>query len=125
MNESLHEKLTVGKFFLGGHDCYSKMVPTYIKENLNPNFELRPYQLEAFGRFIYYLEKYDGPKNFPLRALFHMATGSGKTLIIAGLVLYLYKLGYRNFLFFVNSDSVINQTRNIFTKSTRTKVFVQ
>ena len=115
MNGSLHEKLTVGKFFLGGHDCYSKLVPTYIKENLNPNFELRPYQLEAFGRFIYYLEKYDGPKNLPLRALFHMATGSGKTLIIAGLVLYLYKLGYRNFLFFVNSDSVINQTRNIFT----------
>ncbi|MDA0062985.1 DEAD/DEAH box helicase family protein [Brachyspira hyodysenteriae] len=31
--------------------------------------------------------------------MFNMATGSGKTLIMASLILYLYEKGYRNFLF--------------------------
>jgi type III restriction enzyme len=43
-----------------------------------------------------------------------MATGSGKTLIMAGLILYLYEQGYRNFLFFVNSTNIINKTRENF-----------
>jgi type III restriction enzyme len=40
-----------------------------------------------------------------------MATGSGKTLIIAGLILYLYQQGYRNFLFFVNSRNIVLKTQ--------------
>jgi type III restriction enzyme len=43
-----------------------------------------------------------------------MATGSGKTLIMAGLILYLYEKGYRNFLFFVNSTNIIEKTRDNF-----------
>ena len=43
-----------------------------------------------------------------------MATGSGKTLIMAGLIIYLYKKGYRNFLFFVNSNNIIEKTRDNF-----------
>ena len=43
-----------------------------------------------------------------------MATGSGKTLIMAGLILYLYEKGYRNFLFFVNSTNIIEKTKNNF-----------
>jgi len=43
-----------------------------------------------------------------------MATGSGKTLMMAGLILYLYEQGYRNFLFFVNSTNIINKTRDNF-----------
>ncbi len=38
-----------------------------------------------------------------------MATGSGKTLIMAGLMLYLYKQGYRNFLFFVNLSNIVEK----------------
>jgi type III restriction enzyme len=43
-----------------------------------------------------------------------MATGSGKTLMMAGLILYLYQQGYRNFLFFVNSTTIIDKTRDNF-----------
>ena len=30
-------------------------LPSYIPENLNPGFELRPYQKQAFENFITYL----------------------------------------------------------------------
>ena len=83
----------------------SKELPKYIPENLNPNFELRPYQNNAFENFITYFES-DKLCQKPTQTLFHMATGSGKTLIMAGLILYLYKHGYRNFLFFVNLSTV-------------------
>jgi type III restriction enzyme len=43
-----------------------------------------------------------------------MATGSGKTLVMAGLMLYLYAKGYRNFLFFVNSNNIIKKTKDNF-----------
>ena len=38
-----------------------------------------------------------------------MATGSGKTLIMACAILTLYQKGYRNFLFFVNSNNVLTK----------------
>lgn len=89
-----------------------KPVPEYIAVNLNPNFELRPYQREAFENFITHFESDTCPK--PTQVLFHMATGSGKTLIMAGLILYLYKRGYRNFLFFVNLTNILDKTRDNF-----------
>ncbi|WP_224055850.1 DEAD/DEAH box helicase family protein [Vibrio penaeicida] len=46
--------------------------------------------------------------------LYHMATGSGKTLIMAGEMLTLYKRGYRNFIFFVNSTNIIKKTKENF-----------
>lgn len=84
-----------------------------IKNNLNPDFELRPYQTAAFGRFIYYMRN-DRLRQKPTQLLFHMATGSGKTLIMAGAILYLYTQGYRNFLYFVNNTNIINKTRDNF-----------
>jgi type III restriction enzyme len=72
----------------------SKTVPDTIRKNLNPRFELREYQEQAIMRFIYYLEDY--PKRVePTQLLFHMATGSGKTLIMAAAILYLFEKGYR------------------------------
>ncbi|WP_423908696.1 DEAD/DEAH box helicase family protein [Candidatus Spongiihabitans sp.] len=123
MNEPmLHEKLTTGAEFLGGSDYYQQNIPGCIVGNLNLAFELRPYQLEAFGRFKYYIESYTiRPKSAPVQTLFHMATGSGKTLIMAGLMLYLYNQGYRNFLFFVNSTNIINKTRDNFLNTIATK----
>ena len=89
-------------------------IPDYLRDNLNPKFELRPYQEEAFARFfLCFEEDFDG-KEKPLHFLFNMATGSGKTLIMAGLILYLYEKGYRNFLFFVNSTNIIEKTRDNF-----------
>ena len=32
-------------------------LPKELTENLNPKFELRPYQIEAFQRFLCYFEK--------------------------------------------------------------------
>ena len=50
-----------------------------------------------------------------------MATGSGKTLIMEGLILYLYKQGYRNFLFFVNSTNIIKKTKDNFLNNQSNK----
>lgn len=98
---------------------YAATLSVFIGENLNPNFELRPYQKEAFENFITYFEGKNRPN--PLQVLFHMATGSGKTLIMAGLMLYLYKKGYRNFLFFVNLSNIVEKTKENFLNGASTK----
>ena len=95
-------------------------IPSYIQENINPSFTLRPYQVGAFENFITYFEN-DKMCRKPTQTLFHMATGSGKTMIMAGLMLYLYKKGYRDFLFFVNLSSIIVKTKDNFTDSTSSK----
>ena len=96
-----------------------KELPSYIPANLNPTFELRPYQEDAFRNFITFYESDKRPN--PTQVLFHMATGSGKTLIMAGLIIYLYKLGYRNFLFFVNLDNIVKKTKDNFLNATSAK----
>jgi len=101
------------------YDVLSKMgyikkdIPKYIEDNLNPKFKLRPYQIEAIVRFIHYIEENPNRK-IPTQLLFNMATGSGKTLLMAANILYLYNKGYRNFLFFVNSTNIIEKTRDNF-----------
>lgn len=76
---------------------------------------MRPYQTEAFCRMIYFLKNdFDGKQPRPYHLLFNMATGSGKTMIMAGAMLYLYEQGYRNFLFFVNSNNIIQKTKDNF-----------
>ena len=110
----LHETFSALKVALGDN-VFSELVPEYINSNLNSNFDIRPYQKEAFGRFEFFLDTYKNkPKNQPLNVLYHMATGSGKTLIMAGEILTLYKRGYRNFLFFVNSTNIIKKTKENF-----------
>lgn len=96
-------------------DVYTRSVPDFIYKNLKNRFSKRLYQEEAFGRFVYYWnDYYNRPEGIPTQLLFHMATGSGKTLIMAGLIIYLYERGYRNFLFFVNSTNIIDKTRDNF-----------
>ena len=89
-------------------------LPASLTNNLNPKYELRPYQVDAFQRFICYFKNDFEFKQYPSHLLFNMATGSGKTLIMAGLILYLYEQGYRNFLFFVNSLNIIEKTKDNF-----------
>ena len=115
------------KFLYETLDAVSQMgflsneIPAYLKDNLNPKFELRPYQEEAFARFFHCLDNEYPGRERPLHFLFNMATGSGKTLIMAGLILYLYEKGYRNFLFFVNSTNIIEKTRDNFLNPTSIK----
>ena len=108
-NQYLYEKLDVLKQI-----NILKDLPEYIVSNLNENIVLRDYQEEAFRYFITYYENPDLVKNKQVHALFHMATGSGKTVMMAGLILYLYMQGYRNFLFFVNQTSIIEKTKENF-----------
>jgi type III restriction enzyme len=98
---------------------YGPSLPSYIPNNLNQKFELRPYQKDAFENFITYYESRLCQN--PAQVLFHMATGSGKTLIMAGLMLYLYKQGYRNFLFFVNLSNIVEKTRENFCNPASSK----
>lgn len=90
----------------------NKELPQYFSTSLSR--VLRPYQEECFRYFTTFIsEPFDGK---PLRPhlLFHMATGSGKTLVMAGAMLYLYEQGYRNFLFFVDSTNIVEKTRDNF-----------
>lgn len=88
-------------------------IPASIENNLK--FDVRPYQSEAFKRFVYFdTEDFEDKPGKPTHLLFNMATGSGKTLIMAGLMLYLYERGHRNFLFFVNSTNIIEKTKDNF-----------
>lgn len=106
---------------LGKRTIANTEMPKYFGTSLNPYMKLRPYQLEAFQYFISYWENdWDG-KAYKPQLLFHMATGSGKTLIMAGLMLYLYEKGYRNFLFFVNSGNVIEKTKDNFFNTASSK----
>lgn len=89
-------------------------LPEYVESNLSKNIKLRDYQEEAFRYFISYYENENLRKNKQVHNLFHMATGSGKTVIMAGLILYLYVKGYRNFLFFVNQTNIIEKTKENF-----------
>ena len=97
----------------GKREIARTVVPNYITDNLK--YEIRPYQEESFQRFMLcHNEAFDGKPNKPYHLLYNMATGSGKTLVMAGLMLHLYKKGVRNFLFFVNSNNIIRKTRNNF-----------
>jgi type III restriction enzyme len=50
-----------------------------------------------------------------------MAMGTGKTLIMAACVLYLYEHGYRKFLFLVHQVQILEQARKNFTQESFTK----
>ena len=110
LEQFLHEQLEI-VFNFG---VPKPQMPDSITQNLNPAFKLRSYQEEAFASFIHYFNNDLSGKKKPLHLLFNMATGSGKTLIMAGLILYLYEKGYRNFLFFVNSTNIIEKTKDTF-----------
>jgi type III restriction enzyme len=110
--KTLHEIL-IDEF--GKRTIYKTELPAVITGNLNPSFTVRPYQERTFQFFLnYWQEAFEGKPRQNHQLLFHMATGSGKTLMMAGLMQYLYAQGYRNFLFFVNSTNIIDKTRDNF-----------
>lgn len=96
-------------------------MPDIIEHSLSQNIVLREYQKEAFQYFVTYFEKDGLHKNKQIHTLFHMATGSGKTVMMAGLILYLYTKGYRKFLFFVNQTNILKKTEENFLNTLSSK----
>ncbi|WRA61652.1 DEAD/DEAH box helicase family protein [Helicobacter pylori] len=90
-------------------------LPTHITSNLKK--ELRDYQKKAINNYLEKRQSNPTQKHF----MFEMATGSGKTLVMAGLILECYKQGYQNFIFFVNSTSILEKTKLNFTDSVSSK----
>lgn len=98
--------------------------PEYITQNMEHRF--RYYQEDAL-RYFHYTQTLDQFKHrHPKHVLFNMATGSGKTDLMAGLMLYLYREhGYQNFLFVVNTNSVLNKTIDNLTNPKSDKYLYQ
>ncbi|KKR74720.1 MAG: Type III site-specific deoxyribonuclease, partial [Parcubacteria group bacterium GW2011_GWB2_40_8] len=117
----LYEKFNNHKDFAGADVFKNKATEkTDILKNLNPAFSVREYQKEALGRFYYYVEEYH-QKQKPIHLMFNMATGSGKTLIMAANLLYFYQKGYRNFIFFTRLGNIIQKTKANFLDSNSKK----
>lgn len=100
------------------HQWY--VVPEYINQNLLHT--LRNYQDYAMRNY-HYTQTQINPS--PQHVLFNMATGSGKTDLMAGLILYLYQEhNYQNFLFTVNTNSVLMKTKdNLVNKNSEKYLF--
>jgi type III restriction enzyme len=95
-------------------------IPTYIVENLKYSFF--DWQKEAFENLLTFevIKELENP-NKPTHLMFNMATGTGKTLVMASCILYYYKKGYRKFIFFVNQSNVVYKTENNFIDSNHNK----
>lgn len=95
-------------------------IPDYIKNNIRHEFF--DWQNEALQNFLTY-EAIREKENSTdaCHFMFNMATGTGKTLLMAAAILYYYKQGYRHFIFFVNQNNIVDKTENNFIDSTHTK----
>ena len=95
-------------------------IPSYILDNLKGDFF--EWQQEAFKKFLTYQEvkKRNDPDSYT-HLMFNMATGSGKTMLMAAVILYYYEQGYRHFLFFVNQNNILDKTMSNFINSAHTK----
>lgn len=99
-------------------------VPSYITENLRyPLYEWQKKALENFLVHEQLLENKskNGEAVPPNHLMFNMATGSGKTLVMAALILYYCKQGFRNFIFFVNQNAILGKTQANFIDDSHNK----
>lgn len=87
-------------------------LPLYISDNLH--HKLRNYQQTA----LFNLDEVMRKRQDLRQLMFYMATGSGKTDIMAAAILYLFKQwGYQCFMFTTNSTAVVDKTRDNLTNS--------
>lgn len=122
MSDVLYEKLQSGIEFLKNRGYLDGELPKSITTNIKQ--PLREYQTTALENFVFYCEDKEYSKIPNKHLLFHMATGSGKTNIIASTILYLYEKGYRDFIFFVNTTNIITKTKdNIINKYSQKYLF--
>lgn len=97
-------------------------VPDYIKSNLKHDFWYwQKDALQYFNVFEKRKDRFAEDLNEPTHLMFNMATGTGKTMLMAALILQYYKKGYRHFIFFVNQNNIVNKTENNFINKYHTK----
>ena len=99
-------------------------VPSYISDNLK--FKMFDWQEKALINFLTYQEiKVAEEDNNPTHLLFNMATGTGKTLLMAALILYYYQQGKTKFVFFVNQKNIVGKTEDNITNPLHNKYLYQ
>lgn len=108
LDDFLFKQIENDPDFLQFVDDYE--IPDFITSNISRT--LRPYQELALKSFIFLYEK---DRSKAKHLLFNMATGTGKTLVMACAVLYLYSKGYRNFIFLVHQVQIEMQAKKNFT----------
>ena len=116
----LYEKIDTQKEALKNFNPEIFEIPQYISNNLKYNFF--DWQKEAFENFLTYqsIKEKENP-NTSTHLMFNMATGTGKTLLMASMILYYYKQGYKHFIFFVNQSNIVDKTENNFINNTHNK----
>lgn len=111
VDKYLFETLKDKAFDLG---ISKQQIPNYIIDNLR--FPLFKWQENAIQNFL--LAETIKQRESPDTAshyMFNMATGTGKTLVLASTILYYYKQGYRNFIFFVDQNNIVGKTEDNLT----------
>ena len=112
----LYEKINTEKSVIKKYKPEVIEIPEYVSDNLK--YDFFDWQKEAFENFLIYQEDH---RKSPTHLMFNMATGTGKTLIMAANILYYYQQGYRHFIFFVNQNNIVDKTENNFIDSTHNK----
>jgi len=113
----LFEEIKAKAFDLG---ISKPEIPVYLSDNLKHDFWW--WQTKALENFLIFEEiKEREESNEPTHLMFNMATGTGKTMLMADLILYYYKKGYKHFIFFVNQNNIVDKTENNFINKNHTK----
>ena len=129
MKQTLLDIIEARKAIYLDNDNDTKLeIPEFVQKNLKyPFFDWQKSALENFLIFDRTSKFEDFPelKNKPTHLLFNMATGAGKTMMMAALILYYFEKGYRHFLFFVNQNNIVDKTENNFIDSSHSKYLFQ
>lgn len=101
------------------NEAYNFKIPDYIRENLKHT--LRDYQAKALFN-LNWSQIDDQANHLYNHLMFNMATGSGKTDLMAAIMLYMYaEFGYQEFLFVANSNAVVSKTQENFLNESSAK----
>ena len=96
------------------------MVPGYVKDNLR--HDMYEWQEKALQSLLCYDNYWPDKPSGPTHLMFNMATGSGKTLLMAACMLYYYQQhGYRKFIFLVNQNNILDKTEHNFINRSHSK----
>ena len=117
-NKKLSEKIDYTKELFG--ESILPEIPEAISNNLK--HKMWPLQEEAFKNFLFYENVKEGSSNEnlpnvefvkkdePTHLMFNMATGSGKTMLMAACILHYMHLGYKKFLFITSQTNILDKT---------------